>query len=80
MCLWSCCWTGCASGLPGGEIAEGQPADLTVLDLDDPHVISAADFRSLGKATPFDGWGVSAGIYMTLCGGNLVYVHEKEDM
>lgn len=67
-------------GLPGGEIAEGQPADLTVLDLDDPHVISAADFRSLGKATPFDGWGVSAGIYMTLCGGNLVYVHEKEDM
>lgn len=33
-----------------------------------------------GKATPFDGWGVSAGIYMTLCGGNLVYVHEKEDM
>ena len=59
--------------LPGGEIAEGQLADLTVLDLDRPHIIDAASFRSLGHATPFDGWGVSAAVAMTICGGEIVY-------
>ena len=59
--------------LPGGEIAEGQLADLTVLDLDRPHIIDAAAFRSLGHATPFDGWGVSAAVAMTICGGEIVY-------
>ena len=60
-------------GLPGGEIAQGQPADLTVLDLDRPHVIDSNSFRSLGHATPFDGWAVSAAVAMTLCGGEIVY-------
>ena len=41
-------------GLPGGEIAPGQPADLTVLDPNRPHVINSQTFRSLGRATPFD--------------------------
>ncbi len=60
-------------GLPGGVIAPGQPADLTVLDLDRPHVIDSAAFRSLGRATPFDGWGVAAAVAMTICGGEIVY-------
>ena len=60
-------------GLPGGDIAPGAPADLTVLDLDRPHVIDSAAFRSLGRATPFDGWGVSAGVAMTICGGEIVH-------
>lgn len=60
-------------GLPGGIIAPGQPADLTVLDLDRPHVIDSAAFRSLGRATPFDGWGVAAAVAMTICGGEIVY-------
>ncbi len=60
-------------GLPGGQIAPGQPADLTVLDLSRPHNIDAGSFRSLGRSTPFDGWGVSAAVAMTICGGELVY-------
>ena len=60
-------------GLPGGMIAEGQPADLTVLDINRPHVIDSHTFRSLGRATPFDGWGVSAAVAMTICGGEIVY-------
>lgn len=60
-------------GLPGGEIAPGQIADLTVLDLNRPHVINSASFRSLGRATPFDGWGVSAAVALTVCGGEIVY-------
>lgn len=60
-------------GLPGGDIAPGQPADLTVLDPNRPHVINSQTFRSLGRATPFDGWGVSAAVAMTVCGGEIVH-------
>ena len=69
-------------GLPGGELTEGQIADLTVLDLNRPHVINSADFRSLGRATPFDGWGVSAAVAMTICGGEIVYhdLNTQEDI
>ena len=68
-------------GLPGGMIAEGQPADLTVLDINRPHVIDSHTFRSLGRATPFDGWGVSAAVAMTICGGEIVYhdLNTQED-
>ncbi|MBE6996490.1 MAG: dihydroorotase, partial [Ruminococcaceae bacterium] len=60
-------------GLPGGSLEVGNIADLTVLDLNRPHVIDPATFKSLGRATPFAGWGVSAAIAMTLCGGEIVY-------
>ena len=68
-------------GLPGGSLEEGQIADLTVLDLNRPHVIDSSTFRSLGRATPFDGWGVSAAVAMTICGGEIVYhdLHTQED-
>ena len=59
----------------------GEIADLTVLDLNRPHVIDSAAFRSLGRATPFDGWGVSAAVAATICGGELVYTdfNRKEE-
>ena len=68
-------------GLPGGAIEEGAVADLTVLDLNRPHVIDPAAFRSLGRATPFAGWGVSAAVAMTIVGGEIVYADlvEKEE-
>ena len=68
--------------LPGGSIEEGAPADLTVLDLNRPHVINSQAFRSLGRATPFDGWGVSAAVAMTICGGEIAYAdlqNQEED-
>ena len=67
--------------LPGGDAAPGEAADLTVLDLNRPHVIDSANFRSLGRATPFDGWGVAAAVAATICGGELVYTdfNRKED-
>ena len=64
--------------LPGGTIAPGEPADLTVLDLNRPHVIDSTTFHSLGRATPFDGWGVAAAIAATICGGELVYTDFKQ--
>ena len=69
--------------LPGGSIEEGAPADLTVLDLNRPHVINSQTFRSLGRATPFDGWGVSAAVAMTICGGEIAYAdlqNQEEDV
>ena len=67
--------------LPGGNVAPGEIADLTVLDLNRPHVIDSANFRSLGRATPFDGWGVAAAVAATICGGELVYTdfNRKEE-
>ena len=65
--------------LPGGDIAPGEAADLAVLDLNRPHVINSADFRSLGRATPFDGWGVAAAVAATICGGELVYTDFKRE-
>ena len=52
---------------------EGGIADLTVIDLNRPHNIDSATFKSLGRATPFDGWGVSCDIALTVCGGEVVY-------
>ena len=67
--------------LPDVAIAEGSPADITVVDLNRPHVIDSTSFRSLGRATPFDGWGVSSAIAMTICGGEIVYADlHKEDV
>lgn len=62
--------------LPGGEIEEGQPADLTVLRLDRKHTVDPSRFRSMGRATPFEGWEVYGEIAMTICNGEIVYRRE----
>lgn len=64
--------------LPGGKIEEGRPADLAVLAPDcEPHIIAPERFRSLGRATPFEGRTVCAAVWMTLCGGKLVHKLES---
>ncbi|MCI8909188.1 MAG: dihydroorotase [Oscillibacter sp.] len=60
--------------LPGGELAEGQPADLTVLSLDcEPDLVAPETFQSMGRATPFAGRRVDAAVSMTLVGGEIVF-------
>lgn len=63
-------------GLPGGVIAPGAPADLTVLDLHAPHTVRPDDFASMGRATPFAGWPVSAAVTHTFVDGALVFHRE----
>ena len=67
--------------LPGGAIEEGAAADLTVIDPRRPHAIDPDGFRSMGRATPFAGWPVTAAIAMTICGGEIVYhdLNTQED-
>lgn len=58
--------------LPWG-LAAGNPADLTVWDLEKEMMISAKDFLSLGKATPFEGEKVVGQCIGTMCDGRWVY-------
>ncbi|BAK97865.1 dihydroorotase [Oscillibacter valericigenes Sjm18-20] len=68
-------------GLPGGTVSEGAFADLTVLDLNRPHAIVSSAFKSMGRATPFDGWVVAAAVAATICNGKLVYTDfRREDV
>ena len=66
--------------LPGGKIEDGEIADLTVLDLARPHAIDISSFFSQGRATPFDGWTVTAGVDKTICNGNLVYTASSRNV
>lgn len=59
--------------LPGGKIEEGQPADLAVLSLDHSGVVNPEGFRSMGRATPFEGRKVDAAVCMTLVDGTVVF-------
>jgi dihydroorotase len=61
-------------GVPGGTLAEGGPADLTVLLPDAPVTVRAAALRSKSKNTPFDGWALRGAVAATMVGGRFVYV------
>lgn len=60
-------------GFEGGVIADGEPADLAVIDLNREWEIDSADFVSKGKATPFEGWKVNGKVLMTFVDGEKVY-------
>lgn len=61
--------------IAGGSLADGAPADLTILAPDLAVTVSAASMRSKSKNTPFDGWSLRGGIAATLVGGRAVYVN-----
>jgi dihydroorotase len=58
--------------LPGGSLAPGAPADLTILDLEKPWTVDPARFRSRSRNTPFAGWTGAGAPWMTIVGGNRV--------
>jgi dihydroorotase len=59
--------------LPGGSIAEGDAADITILAPDAPVAIRAPQLRSKSKNTPFDGWQLRGAVAATIVGGRVVY-------
>ncbi|HSM07054.1 MAG TPA: dihydroorotase [Longimicrobiales bacterium] len=62
-----------AFGLPGGTLAEGSPADVTVLDPDVSWTVDPAAFLSLSRNTPFTGWELRGRAAMTIVDGLVVY-------
>jgi dihydroorotase len=59
--------------VPGGTLAEGAPADITILAPDAPVTIAAAAMRSKSKNTPFDGWQMTGAVVATIVGGRIVF-------
>jgi len=59
--------------LPGGSLAEGAVADVTILAPDTRVTIRAAELRSKSKNTPFDGWELRGAVAATIVGGRVVY-------
>lgn len=55
------------------QIAAGETADLVLFDLAARDTIAEADFKSLGKNTPFIGWSVYGRTMATWVDGEIVY-------
>jgi len=55
--------------LPGGSLAPGAAADITILDLEQSWTVDPAAFRSRGRSTPFAGFTGVGAPWMTLVGG-----------
>jgi dihydroorotase len=64
-------------GLPGGTLAPGAPADVTVLDLSHRRQVDPARFESKGRSTPFAGWILEGWPVMTIVGGRVVFEDER---
>ena len=66
-----------AFGLPGGTLAPGSPADVTVLDLDRTRKVEPARFQSKGRNTPFGGWTLKGAAVMTIVAGQVVWQERR---
>jgi dihydroorotase len=60
-------------GLPGGTLRPGAPADLALVDLDEPWIVSEAGIRSRSKNTCFEGARLQGKVLQTLVAGRTVF-------
>ena len=63
--------------VPGGTLAEGAPADITVLSPDLKVRIDARTMKSRSRNTPFDGWELRGGVAATIVGGRTLFVNDQ---
>ena len=61
--------------VPGGSLAEGAPADITIIAPDLRVRVKASALRSRSKNTPFDGWELRGGVAATVVGGRTLFVN-----
>jgi dihydroorotase len=60
-------------GLPGGTLAPGSPADVTVLDLSRKRQVDPRRFESKGRCTPFAGLVLRGWPVLTVVGGKIAF-------
>jgi dihydroorotase len=60
-------------GLPGGTLAPGAAADLAVVDLDEPWIVSESGLRSRSKNTCFEGARLQGKVLQTMVAGRTVF-------
>jgi dihydroorotase len=59
--------------LPGGSLAAGAPADLTLLDPEARWTVDPAKFVSKSRNTPFGGWTATGRPWKTIVGGRVAW-------
>jgi dihydroorotase len=64
-------------GVRGGSLAEGMPADVSILAPNLAVTVSAKNMRSKSRNTPFDGWTLRGGVAATIVSGTAVYVNPE---
>jgi dihydroorotase len=64
-------------GLPGGRLSPGAPADLTILEISGERTVDPARFLGRSRNTPFGGWTVTGGPWMTIVNGTPVWSAES---
>lgn len=57
----------------GGGLAVGERADIAIFDLNEKWSVNPAEFKTMGRATPFEGWELQGRCRMTLVDGEVVY-------
>jgi dihydroorotase len=62
-----------AFGLPGGTLAVGSPADVTVFDPKERWTVDPREFRSKSRNTPFSGWELEGRPRLTIVEGRVVF-------
>ncbi|MHB8788517.1 MAG: dihydroorotase [Desulfobulbaceae bacterium] len=60
-------------GVPGGSLAAGSPADLTVINPDQAFVYTLESVVSKSRNSPFIGWSLQGRAVMTLMAGRLMF-------
>jgi dihydroorotase len=60
-------------GLPGGRLADGAPADITVIDPELDWTCAPDGLRSRSRNTPFAGRALRGRAVLTVVGGTIVY-------
>lgn len=60
-------------GLPGGTLAPGAAADLALVDLDEPWIVSETGLRSRSKNTCFEGARLQGKVLQTMVAGRTVF-------
>ena len=61
--------------VPGGSLADGAPADISILAPDLKVTVDVSKMKSKSRNTPFDGWQLKGGVAATIVGGRAVYVN-----
>ncbi len=59
--------------LPAGRIAEGEIADIIIVDPDAYWICHGRNFISQGKNTAFEGWDFNGRVSATIIAGNVAY-------
>jgi dihydroorotase len=60
-------------GIDKGTIAEGDRADITIIDPGSEYTIDAAKFQSKSRNCPYNGWHVTGRVEKTIVAGEIRY-------